>query len=281
MALDANVVGGVSGNKQEVDAVTKAAFAIAPQRRVTGTVAAINAELVLPINGEGSATIFLNGTGTFNATYSVQGTIDNVNYFDVLAFPLPQFCTGGTIPLAGQPILTEAVNAATVQRGLCVAVGGLQALRVRLTAYTSGSGALTMIADTAPSISPYVRDQKAATLAVTATGAVGTAVTATLPAVAGLRHYIDRVEVTQFIAATIASVATPAVVTTTNLPGNPALSLPQDYVAANVGKTVTQSIEFGGAGGAATALNTATTVVCPAVATAVIWRVNAFYRLGL
>mgnify|MGYP003561930031 CR=1 FL=1 len=40
-------------------------------------------------------------------------------------------------------------------------------------------------------------------------------------------------------------------------------------------------IEYaGGAGLAASAVNTATTVVCP-VYTGVIWRVNVSYRLGL
>jgi hypothetical protein len=277
MALDANIIGALSGAKQEVDTDTKSAYAIAPQRRVSGTLAAINAEVVANVNGEAHTVIFLSGTGTFNATYNVQGSPDGVNFFDMVAYPLPQFCVGGTIPLAGQPIISEAVNAATVQRTLCLAVGGMQKIRIRLTAYTGGSGAVIINSDVGESASPYVRNQKAATLIVTATGAAGAAVTATLPAVAGLRHYIDRIDVTQFGTATAAGTATPVLVTTTNVPGAPVLTLGSDYL---IGRALQQDLDFGASGMATTALNTATTVVCPAT-TNVLWRVTVAYRLGL
>lgn len=278
MALDSNIVGGVSGNKAEVESATFAMRAFFPQRRTSGTLAAVNAELVIDINGESAATIYINGTGTFNATYTIQGSADGTNYFDLLAYPIPQACVGGTIPLAGQPIISEAVNAATVQRLLAVAVGGLQKLRIRLTAYTGGTSTVTMIADHADSISPYVKDQKTATLIVTATGAAAAAVTATIPAVAGMRHYIDRIDVTKFASATLVAAAAPVLVTTTNIPGSPVFSFPAD--AGVQGTVVQQSLDFGSSGMASTALNTATTVVCPAT-TSIIWRVTVAYRLGL
>jgi hypothetical protein len=88
-------------------------------RRTTGTLAAINAEVVHAVNGDESAVIFLNGTGTFNATYSVQGAPDGVNYYDLIAYPYSPAFLGGTQPLAGQPLFTEAVNAAAVQWVAC------------------------------------------------------------------------------------------------------------------------------------------------------------------
>lgn len=277
MALDANIVGS-NGAAALVDPITKAVYQCFPQRRATGALAALNAELVMDINGESSATIYINGTGTLNATYSISGSVDGTNFGDIVAYPLPQFCVGGTIPTAGQPIITEAVNAATVQRALCVAVGNLQKIRIRLTAYSSGSAAVTINADYADSPNPYVKDQKAATLVVTSTGAAGAAVTATLPAVAGMRHYIDRIDVTRFASALLTAGATPVLVTTTNIPGAPVLSFPADAAAA--GSALIQDIDAGGSGLASSALNTATTVVCPTT-TGVIWRVNVIYRLGL
>jgi hypothetical protein len=50
--------------------------------------------------------------------------------------------------------------------------------------------------------------------------------------------------------------------------------------AAPIGEDKIMSIDFGASGMAVTALNTATTIVCPG-ATGVIWRINVAYRLGL
>ena len=270
--------GGTSGALADVDNLTKALRSFTPQRRTSGVLNAVNAELVLDINGEASATIFINGTGTFNATYNVQGSPDGTTYFDLLSYPIPQGCLGGTIPQAGQPIISEAVNAATIQRLIAVGVGGMQKIRVRLSAYTSGTSTVTINADIANSISPYVRDQKAATLIVTATAAAAAAATATIPAVAGMRHYIDRIDVTKFASALLVAAAAPVLVTTTNIPGSPVFTFPAD--AAAQGTAVQQNLDFSASGMAATALNTATTVVCPAT-TSIIWRVTVAYRLGL
>lgn len=247
-------------------------------RRSTAVLAAINAELVHDCNGDESAVIFINGTGTANATYQVDGSFDGTNFGNILAFPLPQFCVGGTIPLASQPIITEAVNAATVQRALCVAAGQLAKIRIRLTAYTSGSFAVAINSDACASQSPYVRDNKAGTLIQSVTAATGVIATATLPAVTGLRHYIDRISVLRSLTAAQTAGAAPTVVTTTNIPGALAFSFGVDAGAQGADKELV--FDFGGAGMATTALTTATTVVAPAT-TGVIWRVNVAYRLGL
>ena len=249
-------------------------------RRATGDIAAANAEVVLDVSGDESVLIHLNGTGTFNATYVIEGTPDGTNYYPLLAFPVPQMCLGGTIPQAGQPIISEAVNAATIRRTICVAVGQLQKVRVRLSAYTGGTCTATINADERQSFSPYVRDQKAATLMVTATAAVGVAATATLPAVAGLRHYIDRISVVRSATAALTAAATPVLVhsDTTSIPGTPALTLGSD--AGGIGVDKLFDFDFGSSGIAVTAINTATTVVCPAYS-GVIWRVNVAYRLGM
>ena len=247
-------------------------------RRTTATLAAVNAEVVHDLNGDASAVIWLNGTGTLNATYAVDGSADGVNYFPLMCYPYATGSVGGTLPVAAQPLVTEAVNAATVQRVLCASVGGLQKLRVRLTTYASGNCAVTINSDDCKSINPYANDTRASTLMVSATAAVSTAVTATLPAVAGLRHYIDRIDVTRSATAALTAAAAPVVVTTTNVNGAPQLTFGSDAGGVGVDKTVT--LDFGATGMAASAAGTATTVVCP-VYTGVIWRVNVAYRLGL
>lgn len=247
-------------------------------RRASGVLAAANAELVLDLNGDQSATIFINGSSTFNATYNIQGSVDGTTFFDLLSYPYATASVGGTSPVSSQPLVSEAVNAATVQRALSVATGGLQKLRVRLTAYTSGTATVSINSDECSPLNPYVLDQKAATLVVTATGAASAAVTATLPAVAGLRHYVDLLAITRSATAVLTASATPLVVTTTNLPGSPAFTVGADAAAIGVDKTVVA--DFGAAGLAAIAIGTATTVVAP-VATGSIWRLNVAYRLGL
>ena len=247
-------------------------------RSSAATLAAINAEVVHNLSGDASAVIYLNGTGTLNATYAVDGSIDGVNYFPLLCYPYGTASLGGVLPQSAQPLVTEVVNAATVQRALCTSVGGLQKVRVRLTAYASGSCVVTINSDDCRSISPYANDLKAATLMVSVTATVGLAVTATLPAVAGLRHYIDRIDVTRSATAVMSALTAPTVVTTTNIPGLPALTFGAD--AGGIGVDKIQSIDFGASGMAATSAGVATTVVCP-ITGGVIWRVNVAYRLGL
>jgi hypothetical protein len=249
------------------------------RREASGNLNAVNAEVVLDLNGDNSATVYMNAAAAWTGTYAVEVSPDGTNYYAALAYPYPPGCLNGTIPLAAQPLLSEASTLA-IQRILCVAVGGMKKVRVRATAYTSGSMPTLVVSDVEDSLSPYVRDQRAGTLIVTATGAAAAAVTATLPAVAGLRHYIDFIRVTRFNAsgAALTAVTAPVLVTTTNLPGTPALTLPADALAP--GAISEHSLDFGGAGTATTAINTATTVVCPATG-GVIWRINAAYRLGL
>lgn len=249
------------------------------RREISGTLASVNDSLVLDVNGDASATISIyGGGGTLNATYVVEGSMDGTVYGSLLAFPNPPFCAGGTIPSAAQPMLLEAVNAASLRRVLHVAVGGLKKLRVRMSAFTAGSADVLIVSDTNDSINPYIRDQKTGTLLVTVTAASGVAATATLPAVAGLRHYLDQIFINRSYTALATASATPTVVTTSNIPGALAFTFGAD--AGAQGTDQESGLNFGGAGAAATALGVATTVVCPATPN-VIWRVVVAYRLGL
>lgn len=244
-------------------------------RRFSSVLATPSAELIATVNGDNNAIIYINGTGSVNATYNIEGSVDGVNYFAILAYLYSG--AGGAPPLPGQPIITEAVNATTIQRVLCCSVSGLSKVRVRLSAYTTGNIIVSINTTAEDSLSPYVRDQKASTLCVSTTAAVSTALTATLPAVTGLRHYIDFIKIDRVATAALTASATPVLVTTTNLPGSPVLTFGSD--AGGIGIVETQILDFGSTGLSASA-SAATTVVAP-IWTGVIWRMNISYRLGL
>lgn len=254
-------------------------FKIVRERRAaSGPLAALNAELVLDLNGDSNATVYIQSTsliGTLEFTGCNNG--DATQFFPVAAYPYAPGSAGGTIPLSGQPLLVDALVAANTARVYAVPVGQLRKLRVRLSAYTSGTCDCSILSDSADSINTAIAG-KPSTLLVTATGAASAAVTATLPAVAGLRHVIDFIHVVRSATAALTAAATPVLITTTNLPGSPALTFGSDVAGVGIDKDV--KLDFGSTGLAASTLGTATTVVAP-VYTGVIWRLTVGYRLGL
>lgn len=249
---------------------------IRERRTATGTLAALNAELVMDLNGDANAMLYIQSTA-FIGTLEFTGASneDETQFFPVPAYPFSPGSVGGTIPLAGQPLIVHALVAANTAAVYAIPVGQLRKLRIRVSAYTSGSCVASVVADVNASPNTEI-PHPVPTLAVTATGASAAAVTATLPAVTGLRHYLQRLEIVRSATALLTAGATPVVVTTTNLPGTIAFTFGAD--AAPQGQDKTMSLDCG-SGLAATALGTNTTIVCPAT-TGVIWRVNAIYRLG-
>lgn len=248
------------------------------RREATANLAGLNQELVVPLNGDANVLVYVL-SDLFVGTLEFTGALDNGPslFFPIQAYPYSTGCTGGTIPNAGQPLLLDVLVAANLTRVYSIPVGQLKALRIRASAYTSGNCTLYVVADTNRSLNPVAADQDPATLGVTATGIAGAAVTLTLPAVAGLRHYIDSLQVVRSATAALTPAAAPVIVTTTGLPGNPALTFGAD--AGGVGIDKVLPLDCGPEGFAAVALGVATTVVCPAYA-GVIWRVNCFYHLG-
>lgn len=227
-------------------------------RAPSANLALLNAEAIADLNGHCVAMFDIRGV--FVGTVVFEGTVDGTNYV--------------SIPVINQA--TQAFITAPTTVGVFIgSVTGFRRVRVRVSAYTSGTVIATIrasMADYAITSIPYP-----ATLAVTVTAAVGVAATLTIPAGGvGLFHYITRIQVQRFATALLTAGATPVLVTTTNLPGTRVLSFPAD--AAAQGTIYTEQIETAQPL-KSTAANTATTIVCPATPL-VIWRVTADYYLG-
>jgi hypothetical protein len=228
----------------------------------TGMLGAVGAEVV--IAADGCACVCLDIRGTYSLTAEVSGSVDGVNWTLI-----PVRLIAGASPVY---VASIAGSLPGVWAG---SLYGFRLVRVRCTAWVSGAASVTLTATTAPpdqSLSAMITPN-----VVTATGAAGAAVTVTLPAPGlGLRHYLTYLSVNRFAAAVLTASATPVVVTTTNLPGALALTFEAD--AAALGSMIRWREDFAYPL-VASALNTATTIICPATP-GVIWRVTAGFYLG-
>jgi hypothetical protein len=232
-------------------------------RVITSTLSALNAEAVMDLNGQ-SVALFDLRTGAMSATLVFEGTVDNVNYFG----------------LPGLDLLTETMLAAvivttTLAKTYAVGCSGLRRIRVRVSAFTSGTMTAALRA-TRGDVAIYARPIPA-TLAVTVTAAANAAATLTLPAAgAGLFHYITALHIARTATAALAGTAT-LVITTTNLPGSMAFSVGNAMAAGGTQR----DIEIRPANAIKSSVaNTATTVVMPAPGAAVLWRAYVFYYVG-
>lgn len=113
-----------------------------------------------------------------------------------------------------------------------------------------------------------------ANLLVTGTAAVNTALTATLPAVAGQFHYITGIELIKLYSVIGVASGAGVIVTTTNMPGSLAFTTEQLALAAGSASRVIAW--FPSAPLRSSVLNTATTFVAPQQLQT-IWRWNVFY----
>jgi hypothetical protein len=237
--------------------------------------ASLNAELVHGVNGCETATLVLNSNGAnFTGTVSFFGTLDDVNYFPVLAYTLA--ANGGVVSNFAEPRLLEAFAGVIVVRQYVLNCAGFRSVRAVLTAYTSGGISARFNSETTTTSHPALTGQPPSTLVVSAVGAVSAAVTASLPAVPGLRHYIDSITIVRSATAALTASATPVTVTTTNVPSALAFTFGADAGGIGVDKIIQhQSFNL-----ACSTIGVATTFVAP-VYTGVIWRINITYHLGI
>lgn len=226
-------------------------------RPATQSLAAINAEALVDLNGK--AAVAVEVRGTFTATLVFEGSIDGVNYTALSAYA----------PATASYVTTITTTAQTV----IVGVTGYRRFRVRCSAFTSGAAIVALRATQADYA--ILALPLSTPLHVTATAAVNTSVSLIIPSAgAGLFHYFTRIVIQRWFATVGLAGATPTVVTSTNLVGR-ALSFP---TAGALGTSYTEEIAPALPIRSALA-GTPSSFVCPA-STDTIWRVAADYYVG-
>lgn len=230
-----------------------------------GVLQAANSELVLDLNGDHTLAIDLRANGiTGTPIVVLEGTVDGANYEQVPFYSkLTQLWTMNWSPTTVGGIMYADVAAYR---------------RVRLrTATAPTAGTYTAVIRSTVADLVTVAMTQPATCLGTATAAAGAALTLTLAAPGvGLFHYITRLAITRFAAAALTAAAAPIVVTTTNIGGALAFSVPAE--AAAQGVVWEKEIDFTQPIKSSVA-NTATTIVCPLTA-GVLWRVTAYGYVG-
>jgi len=226
----------------------------------TGTLGAVNAEVVIPVDG--CSTVSLDMRGTFSATVGLEGSVDGTNWVSIPARPVN--------------IASIAYALGFTAAGAYVAkCAAYRLVRARCTAFTSGSVTATVVAQNGL-LDDSLQGMVTPTLSTTV-GTAGTATTLTIASPgAGLRHYLTYLSINRFATALLTAAAAPVTVTTTNLPGSLAFSFPAEAAAQG---TIDRWREDFAYPLATSAQATATTIVCPAT-TGVIWRVTAGYYVA-
>lgn len=236
------------------------AAALHPRESLFRTSALASVSADTAIRADGAQSFFLNLTGAFVATLVLEGSNDGTNYFPIALRPYN----------AASKLLVVSVTTT----GQWIATNhSFTTVRVRCSAYTSGTANFTISASTGALDQTLESDISTST--GTATGTAAAAVTLTLAAPgAGLRQYINMIRIERHASALLVAAATPIIITTTNLPGSRAYSIPVEAATAG---TVYEKVEILSRPLAASAQNTAVTIVAGAV-TSVIWRITAdFY----
>lgn len=235
---------------------------ITDARTISSTLAALNAEAIVDLNGHAVCMVDAR-TGAANMSLVFEGTIDGTNYV-----ALPAFDTALSVFLA------TATTTTTYNKQFAVTTTGFRRMRVRVSAFTSGTMVVSLRASNADYL---INTASIPVIAATATGAANAAVTLTIASPgAGLRHYITGIEITRNATAALAGTAT-LVITTTNLPGTLAWSVGNAMAAGgtqiDVSRDFSQPLQ-------ASAQNTATTIVAPIPGAAVLWRITAYYYVA-
>jgi hypothetical protein len=232
----------------------------------TGVINTGGGTVTFPVmHGTATVAIDLRGAGiTGSPTGILEGSVDGTNFITIGMFTAITMAQVSTlsIPAVGGNYFAD-VAAFRLVRFRCIAAPSAGTYTVTLRASNSDAVAI---------MQPIP-----ATVLGTATGAAAAAVTLTLTSGGtGLFHYLTRLRIESHPSALLTAAATPVIVTTTNIPGSLAFSIPADARAQGVPFIIDQDHKNPIR---STAAGTNTTIVCP-VTTAVIWRVTAYGYVG-
>lgn len=267
----------------------------------------------LVLNGHTGVSLIMTAS-TLVGTVKVDSSVDNLNWTSLGLVDGSSFTrTGGA---AG--VVNPTGSPKEYKILYDVAAGYM---RVRVSAFTSGSATFTLRASDVPALNPWTfigadgvaqatgfysiggRDASSngrtvvlanaspanieygvivrniptpSTLAVVAKSAANTAVTATLPAVAGAFHYITALRI-MHTCSTALTGTNIFDVTTTNLPGSLTFSIGN---ACAVGTTNNDVMQEYASPIKSSAVNTNTTIVCPLLGAATFCKIEVFYYTG-
>lgn len=262
MALD-NLQADARGNEYQGALDQLGGLSVTDARTSTQTLGSLNAESAMDLNGKAVALFHIN-TAAMNATLVFEATVDNVNYFALPA-----------INISTEAMLAAVVITTTHAAVYAVGTTGFRRVRCRVSAYTSGN----VVVAARASVADYVIYAKPipALLHVTVTAAANTGATVTLPAAgAGLFHYITSIQLYRNATGAVTGNAT-LVITSTNLPGNPAWSVGNAMIA---GGTQADLVYEPNNPLKSSVANTATTIVMPAPGLLCLYRGNVSYYVG-
>lgn len=110
----------------------------------SGTITALNGAVTLTIPTQASACLHV--TGTWVATLIFEGSVDGANWFTVQATTLP----------AGASVTTTTATGAFL-----LGIGGFAAVRIRASAFTSGTATVAWTSDNTPNIQSTVQQGNA------------------------------------------------------------------------------------------------------------------------
>lgn len=226
-----------------------------------GALASNNAEIFADCDGSGTVSLELRSV--FSLTVEVAGSVDGVNYQLIPMKPVNQ----------ASKLYVSAVAGAVAGSwmGSCA---GYRKVRARVTAYTSGAATATLAANLG-AMDQSLDGMICTTLTATAAAGAASTLTITSPG-AGLRNYVTYLAINRVAAALLTAAAVPVVVTTTNLPGALAFSLPADAAAQGTIYPLREDFAYAIM---SSAQATATTIVAPATPN-VIWRLTAGYYVA-
>lgn len=274
--------------------------AVTPSASVVGSITAANAnpstgtatanstvQFTIP-DGHTSWTMTFAGTFSAGTLIAFQCSLDGVTWFytngrlnqSVLGVneTVSQTSTdvvGGAAPAGGNPSLWKGTTGGVrFLRASAQTLTASDNVTVRIES-SAGVGGTFLLGSIPPGTSQLgtIGEMRAATLGVTATAATATAATLSLPAPgANLFHYITALTIDLYSTAARTGVATPIVVNSTNLPGNPAWTFSTAGAIGAIDRyTVPLVTPL-----RSSAANTASSITGPGV-TGAIWRLNASY----
>lgn len=256
--------------------------ALTDPRTAVSTLNSLNGEVFMDIHGKAVA-VFDVRSAAASLTFVFEGTIDGTNYYQIPG--LVNASSAGPTGVTPEAYVMSVVVTSTITASFTVGTSGWRRVRCRVSAFTSGSIAVSARGSGADQVI-YARPLPSL-LNVSQAPAANTGGTITLPAAgAGLFHYITNFQCTVAMnPATAQTGAAPVFVTTTNLPGTPAWAVP---ICGNTGPST------GGLAAAGLVItdtswanplkssvaNTNTTFVLPAPGAACTIRGNVQYYVG-